>query len=625
MIVKSNQEDTLLKKAKIEEKNYNWEKVAKLYEQAAKLFLDKNNLEDAAKLYVKFGDICIRAINASKTKENYLNWSEQSIKAFLKAEILFNQTNDKLLSMECKAKVLNVKGYIITSIEEGKDNLKESINIGLELIKAYLKKNDSKNLINVSLLTLSSIQFLLFLSKEQSVFEYYFKLSRKLIEEAWVSLKKNDNINFRAELLIAENFFFLLHRYTELLYGDKKEEELRKRFFIRCEETLDLVRDCDDFSILALVYSAVGSHYCFYGTLYAKERSERIKLIGDGFNLIEKAIIFLRTTRNYIYLIFAIYGLDYLAGIFGRFEYYQKRIFSDVHELENFSKVYEDFHTPHGLFISRLSFVYYLNFASKGFIKDDMRKTFAKAGINVAKKDLEKLAFGPFLAQDSQALTRFYSQLVLLSDGDDPQQEYIQQMFFYADQSKNYSKEYIGGTARSAGFDSMYIANKTMVDIIKDKESKINHLKIAIEAATSNIKYAVESYHLFLAAQIHLGLLHEELGILTTEKKPLMEAKDLFLSLIKDTLEKGYYYHYTAACYEYIARLEDRLGNHMVSAEYYEKAEKAHNNSLMEIEFKLLKDRIKEKINYTKAWNFIEKAKLYHKGENHIKAKENYE
>ena len=623
MMAKINEAE-LLDLAKTEEKNYNWKEAAGLYEQVAKAYLDKNMLIDAAKAYNKFGEICVRTVRASDTKADYLNWDEQAVKAFLKAESLFNQTNDKLLSMECKAKALNAMGYTITSIEKGKDILKESINICLELIKIYSNKNDNKNLIKLSILTLDSIFFLSCLSKEQSDFEYYFKLSRNLIEKAWVPLKKNDNINFRTGLLTAENRLFILSRYTELIYRDKKEEELRKRFFMRCEETLDLVKDCDDFSILGYVYFVTGGHYCFYGTLFAKEKNERVNLIEKGFDLLEKAIIFFRTTKDYINLTLAIYLLDYLAGVFGRFEYYQKRIFSDVHELENLNKVYDGFHTLYGLFTSRTSIMYYHNFAGRSFLKDDTRKSLAKAGIKLAKKGLENLAFGPFLAQDSQILTRFYSQLVILADEDDPQQEYIQKMFYYADQAKNHSKGYHGGTARSAGFDSIYRANKTMADIVKDKETKIKHLKIAIEAATSNIEYAIESYNLFLAAQIRLGLLHEELGILTTEKKPLMEARELFLRLIKETSEKGYYYHYTAASYEYIARLEDRLGNHIASAEYYEKAEKAYNKSLMEIEFKPLKDRVNEKIKYAKAWNLIEKAKTFHKGEQHLNAKESY-
>jgi len=614
----------LLNKAEAEEKYYNWEDAAKLYEQVAKLFLDKKMFQDAAKVYTKFGDICLRVVRASKTKEDYLNWNEQSVKAYHKAENFYIQTNDKLLSMECKAKALNATGNIITSIEKGKDTFKKSINVCLELIKIYLNKNDNKNLIKLSLLALDSVFKLFNLFKEPSDIEYYLKLGRELVEKPWVHLKKNNNINFRTELLYYDIFLFYITRYTELIYGDKKIEELRKKFLLRCEETLDLVKDCDDFSILGQVYLATGSHYCFYGTIFAKEKKERMKLIEEGFNLLEKAIIFFRMTKDYINLIYVIYGLGYLAGVFGKFEYYQKRIFSDVHELENFSKVYDGFYTVQGPYISHVSQLYYLNFASKSFFKDETRESFAKAGIKYVKEELENLAFGPFFAQGSQLLTRFYSQLVILAKEDDPQQEYIQKMFYYADEAKNYSKGYKGGTVRSAGFDSIYRANKTMVDIVKDKETKIKHLKIAIEAATSNIKYAVESYNVFLAAQMRLGLLHEELGILTTEKKSLMEARELFLRLIKETSEKGYYYHYTAACYEYIARLEDRLGNHLASAEYYDKAEKAHNKSLAEIEFKPLKDRVNEKIKYVIAWNLIEKAKSFHKREQHLNAKECY-
>ncbi|MFW9897319.1 MAG: hypothetical protein ACFFD7_16060, partial [Candidatus Thorarchaeota archaeon] len=140
-----------------------------------------------------------------------------------------------------------------------------------------------------------------------------------------------------------------------------------------------------------------------------------------------------------------------------------------------------------------------------------------------------------------------------------------------------------------------------------------------------NLKYTVESYNLFLAAQIRLGLLYEELGILTAEEKPLMEAREKYLDIIKETSETDFYYHYNAACYEFLARLEDRLGNHMVSSECYESAQYAHKKSLTTIEYKPLKDRIETKIKYAKAWSLIENAKAFHKKEKHLEAKNEYE
>ncbi len=581
-------------------------------------------LMDAADLYYKFGDICLRAVVASETKEDFLNWKEQAVKAFHKAESLFNQLNDKLLSMECKAKAFNALSYCTSSIEKGKAASKESIKICLDLNKIYSNSNDNNNLIKSSLLILSSIINLMAVCKEPSEFNYYMQMSRNLIKKTWTILKESDNIDFRATLLYAERLIVTWNRYTELTYGDKKEEEIRKKLLLRCKETLELVKNCDDFFILGRVYLAVGMHYCMFGTIFADERYERLDLVEKGFDLLEKALIFSRASRNNIDLISGIYLLDYFAGVFGRFEYYQKRIFRDVHELQKLSEIYDGLYTFHILLLSRTSLMYYHNFAGRSFLKDDTRKSYAKLGIKYGEKQLEILAFGPFFALTYQILTNLFSQLVILATEDDPQEEYIQRMFYYADQAENSAKEYKGGNVRSAGFDSIYRANKTMADIVKNKEEKIQHLKNAIEAQKSNIKFAIESDKYFLAAQIRLGLLYEELGILMTEEKPLMEAREIFLRVIEEASEKGYYY-YSAACYEYIARLEDRLGNHITSAEYYEKAQDAHDKSLQAIEYKPLKDRVNEKIKYAKAWYFIENAKVYHKGENHLKAKENYE
>ena len=113
----------LLNKAEAEEKNYNWEKAADLYEQVAKEELNQNRLEYAAKVYDKFGSICIRAVLASNTKEDYLFWNEKSVKAFVKAESFFNQTNYKLLgsktytiSVAYAFHFLRIKSYTISMV-----------------------------------------------------------------------------------------------------------------------------------------------------------------------------------------------------------------------------------------------------------------------------------------------------------------------------------------------------------------------------------------------------------------------------------------------------------------------------------------------------------------------------
>ena len=613
----------LLNKAETEEKNYNWEDAAKLYEEVAKAYLDKNMIIDAAKAYNKFGEICVRTVRAAETKVDYVKWRDKSAEAFSNAERLFKQENEVLLSMECKAKALSTISYVVTSTEDAKKDLKHSLDILLNLSQQYSKANDTENVIRTSLLRLDSINSLTFISADPSEISNNCQLSREIIENTWKLINEFDSINFQVELIGYENWLINVTRWTELTYPDKKEEEVRKRFLKRCEETLELTKNYNDYTLLGNLYLIVGNHYCMYGGLYIKDPNKRLQFAEEGFELIEKGLLFYRKSKDYISLVFSIYALNYQAGIFGRFEYSQKRILHDIQEFQTLSKVYDGFYSWHATLTYFLPVVYYNNFTSRSFLAPDTRKSYAKVGIERAKVVLEKTVFGPFLAFTNQMITHLYSQQVTLATEEEDPEIYIQKMFQYAKTTENITKEYKGGNIRSAGLTSIYRAYKTMADFEKKKDKKIQNFKVAIEAAKNNIKYSAESYRIFLAFKMRLGLLYEELGILTIDEKHLMQARELFLRIIEETSEKGYFYYTAAAC-EYIARLEDRLGNHMASAEYYEKTEKFHNESLLEIKFKPLKDRVNVKIKYAKAWNLIEKAKTFHKREQHLKAKESY-
>jgi len=614
----------LLTKAEAEEKDYNWEKAACLYEQVAKEELNQNRLENAAKFYDKLGSICLQAVLASETKEDYLKWDNQAVEAFYKAESLFNQTNDKLLGKECKAKALYAMSYVITSVEEARKDLKKSVDIFLELKEKYSTVNDRKNCVKLSILTIESIISFMVLCKDPSELAFYNQMACNLIEKAWILLKENDTIKIRERLLWGESMLINYNRWAELTYGDEKQKEILKRFLKRCEETLQLTENCDDYIILGSIYGAFGFQNCIFGGLLVEEQKERVKLAEKGFELLEKSITFFRKSRHVLGAIWSRYALDYQAAVFGRYEYLQKRILNDVHEIQKLDKIFDNLYTGLYCLMDFIPISYYNNFTSRSFLRADTRKSYAKIGIQYTNETLKRLAFGPYITFAYQVLTLLYSQLVNLATEGDPREEYIKKMLDYAKAAENIAKDYKGGNVRSAGLTSIYRAYKTIADITKDKKEKKLNLLTAIEAAKKNINYSIESYRLYLASQIRLGQLYEELGILTTEEKPLMEARELFLRVIDDSSEKGYEY-YSATCYEFIARLEDRLGNHMTSAEYYEKARDAHAKSLLAIEYKPLKDRVNEKIKYAKAWNLIEKAKAYHKREQHLNAKESYE
>jgi len=622
--MKNENDITLLDKAKFEEKNYRWEKSAELYDKVAGIFLEKNKLENAAKIYSKLGDICFRTVLASETKEDYLNWVDLAVKAFYQAEKLYDQLNNELLSRECKARGLYTKSYVIASVEQTKQDLKQSIDILLDLNETYTKTDDKRNSVKVSISAIESLMVYLVLSEDPSEMAFYSQLANNLKESAWSILKEVDSIIFRERLLYNGSMLVNFVRWTELTYGDKKQEERYKKFIKRSEETLELLKNCDNYANYGGVHANLGFIYSLYGGLYSEVQKDRVKFVERGFKLMEESLALFRESRDNRGIVTCTYCLDYQAGVFGRYEYLQKRILNDMRVFQKFDKIFDNLYTGFYCFVDFIPITYYNDFASRSFLRADTRKSYAKVGIDYANIALKRLAFGPYIVFAYQYLTLFYSQLIILATEDDPQEEYIQKMMYNAKKTENLAKTYKGGNIRAAGYISLYRAYKTLSDITRNKEEKINNLVLAIEASQNCIKYSIESYRNYLAIQIRLALLHEELGILTNEEKSLKEAREILLRIINDTSEKGYFF-YTAACYEYIARLEDRLGNHIVSSECYENAQKAHIKSLEAIEYRLLKERVNEKINYAYAWSLIEKAKVNHKKENHLEARSQYE
>ncbi|HDZ17303.1 MAG TPA: redoxin domain-containing protein [archaeon] len=146
---------------------------------------------------------------------------------------------------------------------------------------------------------------------------------------------------------------------------------------------------------------------------------------------------------------------------------------------------------------------------------------------------------------------------------------------------------------------------------------------VAIKAHKDYIENEIESPTEIIAAQIQLGFLYQALGILTGKIGTLEQARESFLVVVKESNKKGFHFH-SAAAYEYLANVENRLGNYMISSKYYEEARETYKKSLQNIELNTLKEKITDKIEYLYAWNLIEKAKSYHIKEEYLQAKEYY-
>ncbi|MFX1411847.1 MAG: hypothetical protein ACFFA6_15990, partial [Promethearchaeota archaeon] len=583
----------LLVKAEAKEKNYNLLEAARLYEQVLESLIDKKDFKTIATIYENIGNVYQLANFTAETEEEHKQWIENSIEAYDKAISLYQEMNDKVKELECSAGKLRVKADRGISPEYCKELYLNSFQKYFEVSEIYNKKNDKNNLLRILNQSSITLGFLLqycddpveleqLCQKGDEINERGLNLSYELDYKEYIG-----TFLFINALIIAIKTWISVSRTYNFIWMHSEQEQMLNKFLDQCNEGLKYVEQCDDKFNKALIYHSKGSINLQIAARFIYDEKEQKDLIDKGINFSEKSLDIIREINIKPILIHFIFWLDYHLAVLGRFQDLQKKILADINEIKEKGKIYQNLYSFWGFLTNLLSAFSYQNFTQRSFLKSDLRRIYAKKGIKELEDGLKKLPFGPFLPLSYQILTNFYSQLVLLTSQREKREKIINNMFECAYTAEKAGNKYKAGMSRAAGYLSLYRAHKTLSDILTNKQEKIKNLLIAIDATKNHIEFSVESYRDFIADWMHLGLLYEDLAILTKQKEPLSQARELFLNIVKDTKEKGYYYH-TAAAYEYIARIEDRLGNHLASAQQYEMASKAHIKSLKKIQFKPL-------------------------------------
>ncbi len=514
-------------------------------------------------------------------------------------------------------------GFLATSDAGGQKAYRQAIKLFSESSEIYSKVDDKESFARLMCRIASSSHLLTSYNINQ---EEYTQIALQGIEsakKAWEISRKIGNIQILSESLNME----LLISFNESSVKDfKKNDYFReeiKKALEKCNKSMTIIDNLDDPYALNLVYSVTGIQTCVFGYQWVKDEREQEEYLDKGIELLEKALSFARKTKSKFNILVCLFYIDYFAIFSGRMNYLQKRILNDIKDCLELGKIYARTYINYHSIANVIPALYYTNSSQRSFFTTAQRKIYAEKGIQHVKEAMSAPNYPQIIAWLYQGLILAYSQLTILAESKTKQDEYAQIMLQHAKHAEKFGLKYEGGFPRAGGYTSLYKAYKTLADIAKKKEDRITHLKKAINAQKKSINYAILSRSGAITEQMRLGLLYEELGILTGEATILNQAREIFLHTIKESVDRRYF-SYEAASYQYIARIEDRLGNYLLSAENYKKAQEAYNKSLKKIKYKLLKNRINEKFNYVRAWNFIEVAKSFHVRENHIKAKEFY-
>jgi tetratricopeptide (TPR) repeat protein len=618
-------EVALLEKAKEEENLYNWIEAAKLYEQAAEYYLDKKISEKVAESYKMAGHSYERAAETVETAKEYIVLNQHSADAYKKAANLFKQIGDSAEELECKAEISYVNGLVLSSAKETKMLFSQSYEFFVTSSEYFRKIGDQKGLARTLSRAALLSWYIINYCSEQEEIEQLCQKCIIISEKAWYLSKEVKNYQAMAELVMTIGWTqhavpFWIGPYKL----DKYEREEVKKTFSLVSESVELIENNGDKRALGWVYFALGTYYGHIGVRFGEDEKEETEIIEKCIKTFESALIYAREIKDRKLNILVIYWLDYFSILKGKYNYVQKRIVADIKEIEELGNTYSGLKHLWSYYSKSLPAVYYGFISRRKFFTRAQRIIYSKKAIDYINNSLKHLAFGGFIPVAYFGISGVYANLAILATNREDRENYLDKMFHYANKAENFAERYKGGLARSSGYDALYRAYRTYTDITDSKEEKIKTLSKAIDAAEKGVEYSVESKLSIMLSHLKLGQLYEELGILSNENKSLIQAREFFLHLINETNEIGYYF-ITAAAYDSIARIDDRLGNHITSAENYTNAQNAHNEALNNIKYKLLKDQIKEKVNYSIAWNQIENAKAYHKKENHLEAEKHYE
>ncbi|MFW9854335.1 MAG: carbon-nitrogen hydrolase family protein [Candidatus Thorarchaeota archaeon] len=612
-----------MEKARGEEKNLNWIKAAILYGQAKEEYLKDEEVELAANACYRQGYTYTRCAETAGGANEFEEHFQSSIESYNEAADLFSWIDALPEKWACLAESAFSAAFISKSIPEMLEAFENAYELFLEANKGYSIRNDTKHYIRTYVRAAMTLSNLIPYRNNPDEINRVRQEGREIIDKIWnIAIEQRDAFSL-SQSLFADH----LLKYYEWFIGLSKKDHYWKRSeeetINKLEEAIPIIEANDNPTYLEMSYHVAGLTNNTYGFQFVENDKEQNKFAELGFSYFRRAESLNKKTKNKLLNTLTTAWTDWWALFWGRVEYLQNRIQDDLAALENNAKIMYQSFTNFNFYANFLPTFAYANFAQRSFFSSSQRRQFAEMANKYALECLRIIPSSPISLWPLQMQTWAYSQLTILASDAPERQMNARIMLQYAERGENFAKNYEGGFARASAFSSLYRCYKTLAEISKDEEYRIEYLTKAIDAMEKYADYALESRVGVINAQFRIGLLYGELYEITGQSNLLKKLRDLFQSILNDCNERGYF-SYSAAASENLAHIEDKLGNFNLSTDYYVRAREKHTQSLEKIEYRPLREKIVEKINYTNAWALIESAKTHHKREDQQKAEAEY-
>jgi hypothetical protein len=620
----------LLKKAKEEEKKYEWLQAAKDYEKASEWLLEAKDLLEAAELQERVGFCFYRAAMQSKDNTEFKSVLKQSILAYEKEAKLLESANREEYQAKidhANAMIAYVKSWYEPDPDKVKALLDEWWTLENQVLNAYESLGDTHS---VGVVCADLIEFSQYTRLWLSTHSEEVKLEKEvqsLAEKAIKALSKSDDNYELARAYCFASAWFCSQSHGEPELGGRRAQIVKKGYEYS-KKALALASEIEDAWLIGYAhYSACVAamwydQNCASAVDYGEEAQKYASIAKD--NLLLSSATWYAAYANNSFTVF-LEDPDK-----------QRTIFEKARELAQECALLSNIINWMTGACWGCNHEIWARYMLAALETDpENKQNMLQNAIKIAREGLEILRgwkrlpgilynlLGASLSLLSKTKSKVEDRKTLLLEAQSYQKENIAQ-----------NEEYVPFLylVHAQGYFNLGLVQIELANIETDKTEKVEFLEKAVVSLEKSGELFAKDAELHpetaFIAQIwglhchSLGRVLQQTYYLTKEEKTRSRAIEAHKNAAA-AYTRGELPAHAAESYWYIAHLEGQVGEHQKASQNYESASQAYD--LASIKMPQLKEFYKDYSLYMQAWSQLEQARLNHSVEEYGKARQNYQ
>jgi len=631
-MAKGKRVGTLLERAGVEEKGYNWVEAAKLYEQAAKSFLGKKMVKKAADIREQMGFCFYRAALQAETHKDFRSRMKLAAGAYEKAAELFEKAEEEGKREKInhsKAMVAYASSWLATGPSEKRELLDECWRLGKEVLKDCEEAGDNLGYGRVcnDLLEICG-NHRLWLALDWPELEGIMIEALDFGEKAIVALSEAGDNYELARAYSWTSFYYGMAVINRVLR--EKLKDLVEKCFTYSENALKLSEKIGDPYLIGISnwLAGTGTFVCG-GPLHStrkflEDQKKQGAITKDNF-LIGNA-------ATWLSFITFLMTMNLEEDPDKQREGYKKAIRYAEDALRRLRVI--DYR-PHIVFTY---YSYTESFIRLAYIENDLetKRVLLERAVEVGREGLEHAEGSGCLFYTWFVVNALSIALYWLSGTETKVSEkkhLLEEALEKREKAINIGQRVTPFMYFERGFSQNFRAliEAELAKIETDKEKKRVLLEKAVSSMENCLKLIAKDvkefpqlrkFESFGRFQYWFGQILNQLYLLTEDERVLKRAIEVYNGAIEAHGKVGMPSRMAESHWE-IAKLHDRLGDHPKAARNYESA--AEKYKLATEKIPQLKEFYEDYSFYMQAWSEIEKARHSHARERYDQARKHYE